>query len=317
MKKFIPIFISAIFILVNVLSVDASENILRGININGNSEAYTIELASVKPARMTKNIVSANRIIINLKDISTTNNISTKYNSLVDNVIIEPNGNNLDILIQGDNIACSSIEFVEPNTLQQIQNIGNSAISTIAAFNNNVSNNIAIQFAVVIVLLSILGFEIRFIKQKYAELKSEKEFAQKDIENTQDFKNHLSGFGNVGLKKPYTTPIYGVTTNPAEMRKNYIKRMQTFKDATLNELMHNVNKEQVVIDKIINNKYSFGSLSKIDREKIIQNGATIAGVTTSPIQRSRLNANFQKIQDISAIYEKNSKLNNIRAEIKL
>lgn len=317
MKKFIPIFISAIFILVNVLSVDASENILRGININGNSEAYTIELASVKPARMTKNIVSANRIIINLKDISTTNNISTKYNSLVDNVIIEPNGNNLDILIQGDNIACSSIEFVEPNTLQQIQNIGNSAISTIAAFNNNVSNNIAIQFAVVIVLLSILGFEIRFIKQKYAELKSEKEFAQKDIENTQDFKNHLSGFGNVGLKKPYTTPIYGVTTNPAEMRKNYIKRMQTFKDATLNELMHNVNKEQVVIDKIINNKYSFGSLSKIDREKIIQNGATIAGVTTNPIQRSRLNANFQKIQDISAIYEKNSKLNNIRAEIKL
>lgn len=302
MKKFIPMFISAVFILVNVLSVDASENILRGINIKGDTEAYTIELASTKPARMTKNIVSANRIIVNLKDIESTDNLSTKYSSLIDNVIVEPNGNNIDILIQGKNISCSSVEFVEPGALHKIQDMSVSALSNIAGFGNRTSNNLGVQIATIIILLSVLGFEIRFIKQKYDELKSEKDFAQKDTEYTEGFKQNIAGFGNAGLKKPYTTPVYGVTTNPREMRRNYLNKLRTFEGTTLNELMHNVKKEQVIIDKIINSKYSFGSLSKINTDNVLANSVS------NPIQRGQLKANFKRIQDISAAYERNSKM---------
>ncbi len=58
MKKWLPIFVSVLIITMNVLSADAAENILRGVNVRASENAYTIELTSTAPARMTKNIVS-------------------------------------------------------------------------------------------------------------------------------------------------------------------------------------------------------------------------------------------------------------------
>ena len=59
-------------------------NIILGkenINIYGDGYSDTIELTSTVPARMTKNILSANRVIINLKDIEISKNLYTKYQS--------------------------------------------------------------------------------------------------------------------------------------------------------------------------------------------------------------------------------------------
>ena len=42
MKKWLPIFVSVLIITMNVLSADAAENILRGVNVRASVNAYTI-----------------------------------------------------------------------------------------------------------------------------------------------------------------------------------------------------------------------------------------------------------------------------------
>lgn len=309
MKKWLPIFVSVLIITMNVLSADAAENILRGVNVRASENAYTIELTSTAPARMTKNIVSANRVIINLKDVSISDNLSTKFdgNAVIDNVMVEPCGmGDVNVMVQGDNIAYSNVEFKEPTAVEQMQDsVSSSFTSLLAMFSGSNASNRAVQFGTLLIFGIILIGEVRFIKSKYDELKAEKQQMVNDIQKTSDFKEFMPGYGNVGLKKPYTTPIYGTARNTANIRANYLKHLRTPETATLNMLMHNNNQESKILDRIVNNKPVFGSLSNIniDDNVPLNTEKNINNMISNPLPKSRLKSNLKHLESMTALYK--------------
>lgn len=315
----------------NNVSVFAADNTLRGVDVVKKDNSYTIELTSRAPIQYTKTIVSANRVLINLKDVGISKNISTKFegNPAVDSVMVEPCGENeANLLIQGDNIAYSDVSFKELNSIEQAQDtITNSFNSLFALFSSHSLKGKSVQFGVIGLLLMVLIGEARFIKSKYDELKEEKEEMYKNIEDTKEFKDYLPGYGSAGLNKPYTTPLYGTPSQIGNMRANYLKQLKTPETVTLNSLLHNNNSEVKIIEKIVHPKRpAFENLSNININELLSGKTQALNVTeyaeetvrtdlpkasttpvSSPIQKSRLKANLKHLESLTAMYKYRAK----------
>lgn len=310
MKKVLQLLISVIVLFVNVIAASASENVLSGVDVKSGTNSYTIELTTTQPAKMSKTIISTNRILVTLDNIKSSNNISTKYdkNALIDNVIVENLGDSgVSIMLQGENIAYSDVTFKSPTSLKQIED---SVVDTVSAFTslNGFSQNKTIPCALLLVLGGILVAEIRFIKSKYNELKTEKSLMEVDMERTSEFKEHMTGYGNQGITKPYTTPIYSNPQNTSLVRANYLKRLQnlqTPETVTLNSLLSNNNKETEIINKIINNKPEpvFGSLSNILER---QETKPQTNAVTSPVSQAKLKSQLAHLETLSKLYQQSS-----------
>ena len=302
-KKLLPIFISVFIVTTNMLCVRASENILRGVDVKLGANSYTIELTSYAPAKMSKTIVSSNRVILNLKNIDISANLSSKFegSTTFDNVIVEPDGQgDVNIMIQGNIIAFSDVKFVSPTGIQNAQDSIKSSFKSLGSvFSESSPKNRCIQFGLFIIVFAVILFEVRFIKSKYDELKKEKDMFMRNIEATRDFDDYLPGYGRAGIKKPYTTPIYGlrpsVNTN---ITKPKISPFKTPETTTLNSLLHNRNKEDVIINRIVNNTPVFGSLSKHEGIQTVAKPQTVS----NPLEKSRLKSNLRYLEEMTSVY---------------
>ena len=308
MKKWLPIFISVLMVTVNVLVADASENVLREVDVKKGANSYTVELTSTAPAKLTKTIVSNNRILINLKNIDISSYLTTKFggNTVIDNVMVEPCGtDSVNIMVQADDIAYSDVIFKAPTAIQNAEDtVKGSFTSLFSIMSGSSMKDRGFQLGVLFIFLLILIGEIRFIKSKYDELNEEKAQMLRDIEATKDFKDYLPGYRNSGLSKPYTTPVYN--TNPLVNAnvtvRNGLKKLTTPETTTLNSLLYNRNQENKIIDRIINNKPVFGSLSNINTEEIKQKFNTKQNVS-NPLGNAKLKANIKHLEALTALYK--------------
>lgn len=287
----------------NTLCVSASENILRSVGVAKNNNSYVIEITSAAPAKMNKTILSANRIILNLKDISLSTNASAKFgkDTPIDNVVLEPHGNNgVNIFIQGDNIAYSTIEFKEPTAVETAEDTVKSSFSSLfGVISGSSLKNRALQFGILLFFLFIIIGEIRFIKSKYDELKSEKSVMLRDLAMTNDFQEYLPGYGRRGLNKPYTTPVYSSAVNTNVIKPKKLYSFKTPETMTLNSLLYNRNREERIISRIVNNIPEFGELAVSGRNEKVAN-------TTSPIEKSRLKNHIAHLEKLTEKYKRNS-----------
>ena len=316
MKKVLPVFISVIVLVLNILCADASENTLRAIDIKSGENSYTIELTADKPSKVSKTIISTNRILLTLDNIKSSNNISTHYdnNAVIDNVIVEPQGtNSISIMLQGDNIAYSDVNFKSPTSIQQIQDNVVDSISSVASFGTPIGQNKTLPCAILVIFIGILAYEIKLIKSKYNELNNEKQLLEKDIERTSEFKDYMKGYGNMGIKKPYTTPIYSNPKNSSDVRTNYLQKLQSLQTPetiTLNSLLNNNNQEIKIINKVVNpkmKKHVFGSLSNM----VLNKSETIkeTNTTTNPLQHANLNSQLAHLETLSKLYQQSNEEN--------
>ncbi len=307
MKKLLPIFISVFIITVNVLVADASENVLRGVDVKKGANSYTVELTSAAPAKLTKTIISNNRILINLKNIGVSSNITTKFggNTVIDNVMVEPCGiDSVNVMVQADDIAYSDVIFKEPTAVQNVEDtVKGSFTSLFSVMSGSSKHDRGIQFGVLFIFLMILVGEVKFIKSKYDELNKEKEMMLRNIEATRDFQDYLPGYRKSGLSKPYTTPVYNTATVVnTGVRRNPLNRLTTPETTTLNSLLYNRNQENKIIDRIINNKPVFGSLSNINVDEIRQKLDAKQNVS-NPLGKAKLKANVKHLEALTALYK--------------
>lgn len=311
MKKFLPVFISVFVIMMNVLSAHASGNILRGVDVKRGTDSYTIELTSSAPAKISKTIVSSNRILINLQNVNVSSNLSTRFNgsSVIDNVMVEPCGmNNVNVMVQGDNIAYSNIVFKEPSLIENTEDtIKDSFTSLFSILTGSSKTDKTVQYGTLLIFLCILFAEIRFIKSKYDELKSEKQQIIKDIERTKNFSDYLPGYGTAGIKKPYTTPVYGTAPSTVSTNKSVLRPLRTSESLTLNSLLSNRNTEKTLINKIVNNPPVFGSLS-------INENIPAGQSVSNPLERARLNKNIKYLEEMTRRYKSTATVNDFQNE---
>lgn len=317
MKKLLPIFISVLIIISSVLSANASENILRGVDVVKSANSYTIEVSSLTPAKMTKTIVSENRVLVNLRDVKISRNLTTKFNGkdVLDNVMVEPCGeNSVNILVQGDGVALSSVEFKEITPAQRAaDSLKNSVSSLITMYTDSSLPNRCVQFGTLFIFMLIFMGELGFIKSKYDELQKEKQELLNNIERTKDFKDYLPDYDYSTLKKPYTTPIYtkGANSITSKSRVGFAAKLP--EKATLNIILSKREK-QSEFDRIINSKPMFGELSGIST--LNTNVETLTKTVSNPLDKARLKTNLRYLEALTAIYKNKSEVSSITSGLR-
>lgn len=163
-----------IFIAIFIISISgalASDNLLNTVILEGTEGGYNIVLRSDSIAGVRRIISSDDKLTLDIKGLSSSNNLSTIYKNTSDanSVIVENVGNNeVKIHIQAKNIVNANIIFDTP-------------ASAPVVVSDKVSNDAIAWSAVAFVLLCFI-----FAKSKYIEDDPEKEIAEAIQKNMRD-----------------------------------------------------------------------------------------------------------------------------------
>ncbi len=114
MKKLV-IFIA--ILILNISGAIASDNLLNTIILEGTDNSYNVVLRSDKVANVRRIITSNDKLTLDIKGLSSSNNLSTIYRntSEANSVIVENAGNNeVKIHIQAKDIVNANIIFDTP-----------------------------------------------------------------------------------------------------------------------------------------------------------------------------------------------------------
>ena len=128
--SFFRILLFAIIFISSHLSA-FSQNYLNTIQIDSNDGGNQITLKTVNGVEVFKEVKNNNLVVLELKNIKADEKLSTIYNNVlhVKNVIVkEPVKNNLQIVIEGDNIANTGIVVLPSEIKQSISNKKNNII---------------------------------------------------------------------------------------------------------------------------------------------------------------------------------------------
>lgn len=117
LKKLILILTLIVTFTVN--TAQAGTNFLNSVVLEKGEDGYNIILRSDNTAKVKKSIQSADKIVLTLNGITTSNNINTLYKNTpdVNNIILDNSDSNiLKIYIQAPDIAKANIVFETPNS---------------------------------------------------------------------------------------------------------------------------------------------------------------------------------------------------------
>lgn len=108
-----------------------SQNYLNTIQIDSNDGGNQITLKTINGVEVVKEVKSDNLVVLELKNIKADEKLSTIYNNVlhVKNVIVkEPVKNNLQIVIEGENIANTGVVVLPSEIKQSASNKKNNNI---------------------------------------------------------------------------------------------------------------------------------------------------------------------------------------------
>lgn len=126
MNFFRILIFAIIFILSHVSAF--SQNYLNTIQIDSNDGGNQITLKTVNGVEVFKEVKNDNLVVLELKNIKADEKLSTIYNNVlhVKNVIVkEPSKNNLQIVVEGENIANTGVVVLPSDIKPPISNKNN------------------------------------------------------------------------------------------------------------------------------------------------------------------------------------------------
>jgi len=97
----------------SIISVSAEENVLQTIEIEPIKDTYNIVLTTDRTVDVKKTVQAPNKITLNLKDTRASKTLNTIYNNVsnVDTVMVEPQGNSVNIFFQAENAGAATVSF--------------------------------------------------------------------------------------------------------------------------------------------------------------------------------------------------------------
>lgn len=331
-------------IVFSVLSVYADENVLQTIEIEPVKDTYNIVLVSDKAVDVKKSVQASNKINLSLKDIRASKTLNTIYNNAsgVDTVMVEQQGNGINIFFQADNAEAASVSFdtialnsapVKTNGTQNIKlsnpiesyapiykesyettktsnffkkltskNSIDSISEPLEENSNGDTANKLISFGLLILLITAVA---RLFKRKQPEMKIGLAQQQFNTSNDLGLLNGLQPQLQPAYQtptKPFTTVNYGLNAYKNESRNPYESAPMQFHNPKLQSLAAQAPKEAAV------QTITKPSLTQTVAAAAQQVKKMTTPVNTAPVNQSNPNVdNLKFLESMTAIYEKSGR----------
>ena len=325
----------------SVLSVMADENVLQTIEIEPVKDTYNIVLVSDKAVDVKKTIQGSNKITLTMKDIRASKTLNTIYNNVsnVDSVMVEPQGNGINIFFQADNASAATVSFdalvtpipvknstqsiklnnpiesyapiyndtfEEAKTSSMFNRLKNS--SSVASIRETLSEengadmaNKAVSFG----LIGLLGFAIiRLFRRREPEMKIGLSQSLTDREIALH-KNALSAHqAYASAEKPYSTVNYGLNAYQKESRNPYETVPAQFHNPRLREYANQAAPQEFVAPQPMAKPVQTQTMTMAQPQ--VKKMTT--PVNSAPVNQSNPNIdNLKFLESMTAIYEKSGR----------
>jgi len=344
-KVFLVLFIS----IISAMSVFAADNVLQSVQVEASGDTFNLVLVSDSAVGFKKTVQAPNRILLTLKGIRASKNLSTVYKNVsnVDNIIVEPFGvDGLNIMFQADNASNATITFDSLVSAVKVQDRANpkkeillnapmntySPIykkeieETKSSFNHSI--NLAGIAAYTKSLLSgprtgtllTFGFfgliflmGVKLIRGKDNDIKVglSQGFIDRDISNTKDVHNLTPGYRNV-TNKPYTTVNYGLKAYQNSTQSPYLQmHTKTSAPSPISARMATMPKRNLMADAVAPQQ----SQKRVVQQQVRPQQAAVA-MTRPKVQPKVDSVKF--LESMSEIYEKSGRpdlANGIRTKL--
>jgi len=334
--KRVLLFLGIVF---SALSVYADENVLQSIEIEPVKDTYNIVLVSDKAVDVKKSVQAPNKITLSMKDIRASKTLNTVYNNVsnVDTVMVEPDGNGVNIFFQAENASASTVTFdtLAPapvkkesqnlklsNPIESYAPIYNEDYQTektstffnklkssqaVDSIRDSVDEDTASDFAHKAVSFALVGLlaaaVFKLFKNKEPEMKIGLTQSLNDREINMYRAAQSMGQSYSGLEKPFTTVNYGLNAYKKENRNPYETEPMQFHNPRLRNYVTQAPQDTVT--------------QTMSSPLPVQNSATAVQqqvkkhttpVNTAPVNQSNPNVdNLKFLESMTAIYEKSGR----------
>ena len=327
-------------IMFSVLTAYAEENVLQSIEIVPIKDTYNIVLTSDKVVDVKKTIQDSNKISLSMKDIRASKTLNTVYNnaSNVDSVIVEPQGNGVNIFFQAENASAAKVSFdnLVSNTpvKASTQNLKlNNPIESYAPIYNEVyeeaktsslfdklkasstptiENESLTEFSktditnktVSFSLVGLLAFAvIRLFRRREPEMKIGLSQSLTDREISLH-KNALAQQQVNNFEKPYSTINYGLNAYQKENRNPYETTPTQFHNPRLREYATQTPAQEFVAQQPVSRVAQTQTMA-ISQPQVKK---MTTPVNSAPVNQSNPNIdNLKFLESMTAIYEKSGR----------
>lgn len=323
-----------------MLSVNAQDNVLQSIEIVPVKDTYNIVLVSDKAVDVKKTVKASNQITLSMKDIRASKTLNTVYNNVsnVDTVMVEPQGNGINIFFQAENAQGASVSFdslapiIPPKSQTQQVKLNNpiesyapiykedmgttaktSALfdklknsSTVDSIRDSVDEDTVSDTAgkaVSFGLVGLLAFAvIRLFKRKEPDMKIglSQSLNEREIEMYRG-QNPISS-SYVATEKPFTTVNYGLNAYQKENKNPYEAESPIHNPRLRNYVNPSMNNNSVAQTMSQPQRPAMQTAVKPAVRK------NTTPVNTAPVNQGNPNIdNLKFLESMTAIYEKSGR----------
>ena len=327
-------------IMFSVLTASAEENVLQSIEIVPIKDTYNIVLMSDKVVDVKKTVQDSNKITLSMKDIRASKTLNTVYNnaSNVDSVIVEPQGNGVNIFFQAENASAAKVSFdnlvINTPVKASTQNLKlNNPIESYAPIYNEVyeeaktsslfdklkgsstptieneslteiSKSDIVNKTVSFGLVGLLAFAvIRLFRRREPEMKIGLSQSLTDREINLH-KNALAQQQVNSFEKPYSTINYGLNAYQKENRNPYETTPTQFHNPRLREYANQAPAQEFVAPQPVSKPTQTQTMT-ISQPQVKK---MTTPVNSAPVNQSNPNIdNLKFLESMTAIYEKSGR----------
>lgn len=322
----------------------ADENVLQTIEIEPVKDTYNIVLVSDKAVDVKKTVQDTNKINLTLKDIRASKTLNTIYNNVsnVDTVMVEQQGNGVNIYFQAENAEAATVTFdsgapaplpVKASETTKSMKLNNpiesyapiykddyqtaktskmfdrikasTAVSGIKeTLEDETPSDTANRFISFGIIILLAVGVVKLFKKKEPEMQIglSQQFSAPQ-ENT-FLNSQLRGQTNLTSPKPFTTVNYGLNAYKNENRNPYETEPVQFHNPKLRNFSAQNVKNTSAGEYL---RQSASSAATVTAPQTQAKKMTTP-VSTAPVNRSNPNIdNLKFLESMTAIYEKSGR----------
>lgn len=328
--------------IMSTATVFAADNVLQSIEIEPVKDTYNIVLVSDKAVDVKKTVQASNKITLNLKDVRASKTLNTVYNNAsgIDTVMVEQQGNGVNIFFQAENAASASVSFdalvasapivpvkntrslklnnpiesYAPIYTEELETAKTSALfdrikasSTVSDIKDTLSETTSNDFAGKAISYGLVGLLIFSVSRLFRRREPEMKIGLSQTLNRREI-DMYKGSQPIqqtyqSVEKPFSTVNYGINAYQRENRNPY----ETAPMQIHNPRLRNYSSESIAdtLTQTISRPAQPQATATVTQPQVKK---MTTPVNTAPVNQGNPNVdNLKFLESMTAIYEKSGR----------